>query len=727
MANTDNTKNNLPENAVEEIPWDLRPYEEIPRVGVLDPYGKYQNPLTGKEYSTEYKAGPSQERHWSKLPFNDPVAQKKAFEAIQKNQIILVKSGTGSGKSSQVPKFLSHLLGYRGRIAITIPTQVSTLSSAQYMAKALDVNLGEEVGFQFRGKRAFDEKKTRILFTTDGTILSRMLGSDPDLKNLNALVIDEAHKRSSNIDMILLLAKELIRRRPNFKLLIVSATINAKIFRDYFPSPFRFVEVEVTSEPPFPITEVWAETNLIVESDQYIKAAVSRVMKILTDAVKGDILVFLPTVSDLTNACTILKEQNKENLSFCVQASGDIFRSDAKRQELVVEQQTNTDKRKVVMSTAVAEESITIKNIDFVVDSGLNLMSSYDFKRMANILNKEFVTKSSAKQRAGRTGRLQPGTVYHLYTKKQFEHFPEFDVPEIQTINMAEIILKVANMPLMGGDYKKAIVFLDNLIEPPTREAMVSGVRQLQALNVFTKKDIGDMGELTVIGKAMAQLAMEPGVAKTLLIANERFVRAQACFIYAILDVTKGKGLGDLYAPTQNQRERYSKIQKFLDKRGDYFTMLKIYNAYEKYKKDKNYEQVKRWCQENYLKAYPLSQVRGAYFRLINSLMKVTAPDKQPNQELSTALQKEIRNTSREFKTDDAKLSQSIQDGEGAIRKANLFKGDKYKTTFPPVETVASLGRDTQLPPKAKLKKTVIYNDLFITDGQARLNTVLFV
>jgi len=725
LGNNANNKADLPENSVQDVKWDMRPFEELEKVGVLDPYGKNLNPLNGKEYSVEYKMGPTKERHWSKLPFNDPKAQKKTFEAIQKHQIILVKSGTGSGKSSQVPKFLSHLLGYKGRIAITIPTQVSTFSSAQYMAQALDVNLGEHVGYKFRGKRELNknEVKSRIVFTTDGTILAQLLGTDPDLKNLNALVIDEAHKRSSNIDMILLLVKVLLTRRPDFKLLIVSATINAELFRDYFPSPeFTFAEVEVTSKPPFPITDVWADRPLETDSDKYISAAVTRVMRILTDTAKGDILVFLPTTNDLMQACRMLEEKNSMGLSFCVQASGDIFRSDSEQKELVIEQQTETDKRKVVMSTAVAEESITIKNIDFVVDSGLNLMSSYDAKREANVLDKKFITKSSAKQRAGRTGRLQPGTAYHLYTKKQFNTFPDYDVPEIKTINMAETILRITNMPLVGS-YKKAMIFLDNLIEPPSREALMAGANQLKRLGVFTKKDPADMGELTVIGKAMAKLNMEPGVARTLLMSNQYFIRNKIVDIYSIMEATKGRGLGDLLAFARDRRDKYNKLKKWVSNKGDYFTMLRIYNEFEKYRKGHEWNQVKEWCRKHYLRWYPLSQVRRARMRLMRRLTDVVAPNRQENTELTEALKKEMN---KEYKTDDARITHAILDGEGKIRRAKALKGNnKFRTELPPEKTVAMLSQDTMSTPKRV--KEVVYNDLFIADGSARLNTVLFV
>lgn len=706
--------------------WDMRPFKDIPKVGVLDPEGKNLNPLTGEEYSVEYKLASTKERHWSKLPFNDPAAQKKTFEAIQNNQIILVKSGTGSGKSSQVPKFLTHLLGYRGRIAITIPTQVSTFSSAKYMAEALDVKLGEEVGFKFRGKKEIDRngKKSKIIFTTDGTILAQLLGSDQNLESLNALVIDEAHKRSTNIDMILLLVKVLMTKRPDFKLVIISATINVKLFQDYFPHPeFSFAEVMVTSTPPFPITEVWADKPLTTDTSDYIPAAIDRVMSILTNTVKGDILVFLPATSDLRKACSMLEEKNSMGLSFCVEAYGDIFRSNSDRTELVVEQQTDTDKRKVVMSTAVTEESITIKNIDFVVDSGLNFQSSYDPMKMATKLDKEFITKSSAKQRAGRTGRLKPGTAYHLYTKKQFEEFPDYDVPEIKTIDMAKTILDVTNMPLMGS-YKKTMIFLDNLIEPPSRETMLAGANQLKALGVFTKDDPKDMGELSVMGKAIAKMRLEPGMARSLLMANQYFVRNKAVDLYSILEITKGKGLGAIYAFAKDKKQQYNQLSKFLSKKGDYFTMLKIYEEFDKFKISHTWQETKNWCRKHGLNSYPLSQVRSARFRLMRTLTDVLSPNKVIDQELADVL---ANASTGDYKTDVARLTHAVAEGEGLIRTAELYKGDKYKTVFPPEKTVAMLGQETLLPRGTKMAKKAVYNSLFVGDGSARLNTVMFL
>jgi ATP-dependent helicase HrpA len=720
------TENSHKENK-EKLIWNNKPYEKLPKIGVLDPFGENPNPFTGEEYSSEYKEAATKERHWSKLPFNEPEAQKKTFDILQKNQIILVKSGTGSGKSSQVPKFLIHLLGYKGKIAITIPTQISTFNSAKYMAEAMDVKLGEEIGFKFRGKKMIDQggKKTNIVFTTDGTILAQLLGNDSELKDLNALVIDEAHKRSSNIDLILLLVKEILPRRPDFKLLIISATINSELFKNYFPSPsFTFAEVEITSNPPFPITHVWADKPMKLDANYYIPEAIDKAINILKNTAVGDILVFLPKVSDLITGCKLLEEKNSNHLSFCVQISGDIFRTFTdEEKEFIIEQQKNTDKRKVILSTAAAEESITIKNIDFVIDSGLNLMNNYDPTKMANELKLEFITKSSAKQRAGRTGRLQPGTSYHLYTEKQFDSFLEYDEPEIKTINLSGIILGIMNMPLVQ-DFKKTMSFLNNLIEKPSKEAIVSGLGQLRVLGCFEKNNIDDLGKLTVVGKAIADLNMEAGMAKSLLMANHHFVRAEMCFIYSIMEATKGKGISDLYVFTQEKKDKYDKIKIFLDKKGDYFTMLKIYNAFEKQRKKGSWEETKKWCEKHYLRWYPLSQVRNTYFRLINQLMEVVAPGKIPNEELEKELEKQ---SSGSFKSKEAKLIHSIMDGEGVIRTAELVQDNIYKTYFPPKPSNASLSGDTMLPPKSKLKKKIVYNDLFIGDGLPRLTNITFI
>lgn len=726
----------LVQSEPEQLPieWDMRPYEKLDRVGVLDPAGENFNPLSGQPYSPEYRANfLNNPRHWKNLPVNEPEAQKKSFEAIQNSQVILVKSGTGSGKSSQFPKFMSHLLGYKGKIAITIPTQVSATGAASYMAESFDVKLGEEVGYKFRGQNMSDKngKKTRILFATDGAILAQMLGDDPDMLSLNAIVMDEVHKRSSNIDLLLLLIKNLIKRRPDFKLALVSATINTKLFMDYFPAPeFKFTALEISSKPLKPITQVWAERPLKTIGDEAIQRAIETVMKILTQTESGDILVFLTSNAEIAKGCKLLESQNKDNLSFCLTASGGIFRSGQDVKNKVIKQDETTDKRKVIMSTDVAEESITIENIDFVVDSGLSYQSSYDPKKMANILKKSFVTKSSVKQRMGRTGRIREGTVYHLYTEKQFNDFPEFDEPEIKKIDLSNEIISITNMPLVQN-YKKTIEFMNNLIEPPSHDAIASALRKLEALGCFSKggdgknrfQNLKDLGDLTILGKAMAKFPVEPAVARSLLIANHYFVRVEATFMYAIMEVLGGK-IQDLYAPFGSPMDRKKALEPFLHKRGDYFTALNIYHAFESFKKNHTPEETRRWCDQHYVSMRALSDVKQAYFRLIRVIKEVVAPDNVVDKELEEAIKKTI---TTEYKTRERKLVHVIEEGEGLVRYAKKIKGDQYKTEFPPDKTVANLGRDTMIPSDGKLKDNIIYNSLLILEGRPMYGPVLFV
>lgn len=709
----------------EKVDWTYRPYEELDKVGVLDPKGESVNPFTGEPLSGEYRATLGTESHWSKLPINDIKEQKKLFELIQRNQIVLVSAGTGTGKSSQVPKMVSHLLGYKGKIAITIPTQIATKNSSERMAKELDVQIGEEVGYRYRGVNQSDRngKKTHILFTTDGSILARLLGNDPTLHDLNALLVDEVHERSSNIDLILLLVKDLLPKRPDFKVFVISATVDIKLFKDYYPSPeFRFGVFEIPGKPTlYPVKNVWAPKPIPPKQDAFIAAAVDRVIRILTDTDKGDILVFLTGGGDLGKACSLLNQKNTENLSFCVEASGDLLRRDASRKELVVKQQTNTDKRKVVMSTDVTEASITIDNIYFVVDTGLRFQAGYDYKKMARTLKRGYITKASAKQRGGRTGRVGPGTVYHLYTEKQYNEFPAFDEPDIKTVDLSPILLQLLNKV---GSFKKTMEMMNHLIDPPTKEALASGLGQLRALGCFTKKDMNDLGDLTVIGRAMASIRIDPASARSILVANELYVRNIAVMLYAILEVAD-KGMGSLLLVPRTGADRAKRaemLKPYLHKRGDYFTMLGIYDAYETYASTHEPAEVRKWCKEHFLRSYPLSKVKQAMFRLMGTVRDVVAPGGQEDQELKQEMANIVK---KRWKTNEKNMAQAVEDGEGLIRSAKKARND-YQTIFPPEKSYASLDRDTLLPKGSKPKPELVYHELFIGDFGPKLNTIMF-
>ncbi len=455
----------------------------------------------------------------------------------------------------------------------------------------MDVKLGEEIGYKFRGKNLTNQKgkKSKIFFTTDGSILAQMLGSDPDLTSINALIIDEVHKRSPNIDLLLLLIKSLVQRRSDFKLILVSATIDIELFRKYYPAPtFRFAAVDISSGPINPITEHWLTKPIPLKADSYVKEAVQHVNRILRETDKGDILVFLGSNADLTNACELLEDTNKEKKSFCVTASSAVLAASGEQKDIVAKHQKDNPKRKVIMSTNVAEESITIENVDFVIDTGVMFKNVYDPYKMVDVMDRKYVTKASVKQRIGRTGRVSKGTAYHLYTKEQFEEFADYELPEIKTMDLSAMFLQIMNLSFIQT-YQKALSFLNDLIEPPDLPYLVSAIRQLEALGCFTKgisggtsfkPNLEDLGEITVTGKIMARLPFKPRVAKSLLMAHHYMVRVEAMFLYTILEACSGK-MDAVFFIKRRAKELPPDILPFLHPKGDYLTLLNVYHAYE--------------------------------------------------------------------------------------------------------------------------------------------------
>ena len=219
-------------------------------IGILDPEGKYKNPLTNEPYTERYFEGT---KFWSTLPMYE--VREKALKTISEHQVTLVVSGTGSGKTVLTPKFVLHLLNYRGKVVVTIPKQAPVKEAAEFAADNLDVTLGQQVGYKYRGSPATAaSKSTNLLYATDGLLLEKLKRSDPLLKEFDAIIIDEAHERNVRIDFLLLMLKRVLRQRPDLKLIIMSATIDEKVFLDYYKD-FNIGHLNAGENPNFPVTE----------------------------------------------------------------------------------------------------------------------------------------------------------------------------------------------------------------------------------------------------------------------------------------------------------------------------------------------------------------------------------------------------------------------------------------------------------------------------------------
>ena len=463
-------------NSVKNRNTFVNPKDLFREIGILDPQGLQLNPLTGEVYEDIYynsskNVGEDNVTYkflsgfWSNMPMY--TKRIESIKAIYENQVVLIISGTGSGKTVLTPKFALHALNYQGRIAITNPKRIPSKENAIYAAKTLGVKLGKQVGLKYRGSDSshYSANDAKLIYCTDGYIVAK-LESDPMLSDFDCLIIDEAHERNVNIDLLLLLLKGLIKRRPDFKLIIMSATINEKTFINYFPQPeFKFAFIDAGSIPNKHIDEYFLDTpinkfdqngNLI--NKDFIQAGVDRVVKILRETPEGDILVFFTGKGEAQDGMTLLhRELERVNKNLDSKIYADILHAGTRKeaQDLLIDNKQykkNTKfTRKVIFATEVAESSITIKALDYVIDSGLaNQNIYYGAKNMVS-LEKKYIAKANHRQRKGRVGRKRPGFCYNLFTKKEYEEkFPEYpDAPILTEDISSNVLLFLSNKELV--------------------------------------------------------------------------------------------------------------------------------------------------------------------------------------------------------------------------------------------------------------------------------------
>lgn len=427
------------------------------KTGIFDPEGLNPNPLNSKSYSSEYKV---LGKFWSNLPAYS--MSKQIVETIKCNDVVLIKSATGSGKSVLIPKLALHASDYMGKIIMTLPKKIITKKAAEFAAKTLDVELGEQVGFQYRGE-SLRSDKTILLYSTDGSVIS-MLKSDPILRLIDIIIIDEAHERKVNIDLLLYLLKNSIAKRkekklPPLKLIIMSATINEEIFKSYY-ADYRFEWLELAGTPNHPIQSIYLENSLDLRKNEYLVKGTELIGQIISNInssnpeyPEGDILFFVCTISE----CDKLADELGKVYSDCF-VMGLYSGFDSELEQYISnpykykELGTNY-KRRLFISTNVAESSLTIDGIVYVIDSGLEISVKFDPTTNTNIMTKNFITQAQMTQRKGRAGRTKPGICYHLYTPKEEFDALKYPEPEIKCIDLKNTCLSLMKM---CSDMKKS-------------------------------------------------------------------------------------------------------------------------------------------------------------------------------------------------------------------------------------------------------------------------------
>ena len=530
--------------------------------------------------------------------------REEIIESIRRNQVVVIAGETGSGKTTQIPKFLLELgLGRKGWIGCTQPRRVAALSVAQRIAEELGVGFGDAVGAKIRFTDQTSGNSV-IKVMTDGILLNE-LQDDSLLKNYEAIVIDEAHERSLNIDFILGCLKNLTRHRKDLKIIITSATIDT----ESFSRAFGHAPVIEVSGRMYPVEVLYRPVGTFGEEDtdiDYLDAANVLVNEIHDHNREGDILVFLPGERDIHELRRLL-EKSPAGRSDIIPLFGRMANTDQQRIF------HPGGKRRVILSTNIAETSLTVPGIRYVVDTGLARISRYSPHSRTQRLPIEPIAQSSAEQRKGRCGRVNDGTCYRLYSEDDYKSRPPFNTPEIHRSNLASVVLRM--MAFRLGDIR-TFPFID----PPADNAIIGGYRLLAELGAVSSDDSardGDTYRLTKLGYRLSRLPVDPTVGRMLLQAE-----VEKC-LDEVLVIASGLSVQDpRERPADSTQEADEMHRKFTHPESDFLTLLNIWNAYHEKLDQLSQSKLRKFCKEHFLSYQRMREWRDIHHQIERLLGK---------------------------------------------------------------------------------------------------------
>ncbi|XP_037258541.1 probable ATP-dependent RNA helicase DHX35 isoform X2 [Falco biarmicus] len=531
---------------------------------------------------------------------------------VENYQTLVIVGETGCGKSTQIPQYLAEA-GWtaEGRVVgVTQPRRVAAVSVAGRVADERGAVLGHEVGYCIRFDDCTDPQATRIKFLTDGMLVREMM-ADPLLTRYSVLMLDEAHERTLYTDIAIGLLKKVQKKRGDLRLIVASATLDAEKFRDFFnqndtSDPSKDTSVILTVEGrTFPVDIFYIQSPV----PDYIKSTVETAMKIHQMENDGDILAFLTGQEEVETVVSMLIEQAralsrtgmKKHLRVLPMYAGL-----PSPEQMKVFERVSHSVRKVIVATNIAETSITIHGIAFVIDCGFVKLRAYNPKTAIECLVVVPVSKASANQRAGRAGRNRSGKCYRLYTEEDFEKLPKSTVPEMQRSNLAPVILQ---LKALGIDNVLRFPFLS----PPPAQSMVQALELLYALGGL------DMHcRLTEpLGMRIAEFPLNPMFAKMLLESGNFGCSQEILTIAAMMQIQ------NIFVIPPNQKTQAARQhRKFAVEEGDHLTMLNVYEAFVKHSKSS------QWCQEHFLNYKGLVRASVVREQLKKLLVRFKVPKK---------------------------------------------------------------------------------------------------
>lgn len=565
------------------------------------------NPHTLQPFSGRYKEILVKRRQ---LPVHK---QRQEFlDLIHRNQILVLVGETGSGKTTQIPQFLlfdeqPHLKNML--IACTQPRRVAAISVAARVAQEMDVVLGQQVGYSIRFEDC-TSTETSLKYMTDGMLLREAM-SDPLLSRYSCVILDEAHDRTMATDILMGLIKEICLKRPDLKVVVMSATLDAQKFQTYFndaplmsvPGRTFPVEIYYTPEP---------------EKD-YLEAAIRTALQIHACEDPGDILLFLTGEEEIEDACRKIRAEGENLARMSPKLVGELLvvplysslPPNLQQKIFSAAPPARTPGgpvgRKIVVSTNIAETSLTIDGIVYVIDPGFSKQKVYDPRMRVESLLVSPISKASAQQRAGRAGRTRPGKCFRLYTEKSFlEELKEQTYPEILRSNLGGVVLQLKKV---GIDDLVHFDFMD----PPAPETLM---RALELLNYLGALD--DDGNMTDIGKQMSEFPLDPQFAKVLMMSVKFKCTGEALSIVAMLNVPS-----PFMRPNNERKQADAAKAEFDHQDGDHLTLLNVYHTYKSNIDDS------QWAYRNYLNIRSLKSadsVRSQLERYMTKMGLVAEP-----------------------------------------------------------------------------------------------------
>ena len=537
---------------------------------------------------------------YKKLPVYEQ--KQRILDTLKDNQVIVVQSPTGSGKTTQIPVIL-YEAGYAqsGTIAVTQPRRIAALSVSEFISKQLNTTYPGLVGYKMRFEDKTDAT-TKIKIMTDGILLQEMK-LDPWLSKYSVIMVDEAHERSLNIDFVLGLLKRVLAERKDFRVIVSSATMNAEAFSAYFDG-CPIVTIDTIT---YPVTIVYdtpsipASTISEAATDALLTKICNTVDRILANNEPGGILIFLPGEKIIKDCLWKLDHSPFSRKIHTLPLYGRL----AKEEQEKVFDPAPFGKKKVIISTNIAETSVTISDITTVIDAGLAKLNFYNPRTFTSSLNETAISKASCNQRKGRAGRTQPGICYRLYSRKDYDTRPMYTTEEIYRTDLSEVVLRMAELGIT--DFQNF-----DFISPPGIEGIIGAVDTLNML-----KALDSDNTLSSIGKLMVEFPLEPRISRIIIEAIMKYpnVIEEALIAAAFLSANS-----PFLLPQGEEMEARKAHHNFRDMQGDFVSYLNIFKGYTS-SPDKE-----KFCKKNYLDDRVMAEIENINVQLKDIVSKMNIP-----------------------------------------------------------------------------------------------------